>query len=211
MLDKKLIEAAESGDWSEIDLSNITKEMLSETDDHGRNIFHIATVNWQLDKVPRDLWDNELLIKTDNSESSVLHLAAKRSQLRLIPKELFTKENLLKPDTYGWTVLAHISSHYPLTMLPKEFLTREHLKKTSCLTITARNLCVSRDETFKEILHKNIKTILSTLTKKDLQEGIDNCHDDDIKPTMIGYINKELNKRKLIERIKEDSLNQTAI
>jgi hypothetical protein len=211
VLDKQLIEAAESGNWSQIDLSNITKEMISETDDHGRNIFHIATVNWQLDTVPKDLWDNDLLIKTDNSESSVIHLAAKRCQLRLIPEELFTKENLLKPDIYGWTALAHISSHYPLTILPKELLTRENLKKTSCLTITARNLCVSKDETFKEILHKNIKIILSKLNKADLQEGIKNYHDADVKPTIVEYINKELNKKRIIERLKKDNLNQAII
>ena len=206
MLNKGLIEAAETGDWSKIDLSKITKEMVSEIEEKdNRNIFHIAAANWHLDKIPKSLWDNELLLKTDKSASTVLHLAILRQQLNDIPKELLTKENLIKRNSNGWTVLAHIGTNYSLRVLPEELLTEEILthNNSCCLALILRNLQISRDDGLKELLNDNIKIILTRLSKEGLKSSLENCSDKDVKPQMITYITKELTKRNLIEKVKD--------
>jgi hypothetical protein len=211
MLDQKLMEAAESGDWSKVTLSKITKEMISETEkEYNRNIFHLASTSWQLDKIPKELWDNNLLLAPDKSSSTVLHLATTREQLHLIPKELLTEKNLLKCNSSGWNTLAYISSHYPLSILPNEILTEKNLthRSSCCLTLVIRSLQLSRDDKFKELLNNNINIILSKLSKERIEKIVKNCQDDEIKPQMKEYTQKELRKRNLMEQVNQTNCIQ---
>lgn len=206
MLNEKLITAATTGDWSKIDISSITEDVLKESDaELKRNIFHIAAVSEKLDKIPKDLWDNDLLLKTDIHQNTVLHLATSKEQFHLIPKEIINQKTILKRNCMGWSVLAHVAIHSPLTILPKHLLTEENFaqKGSCCLGYTMRFL--GSDYKDQKMLKNNIRIIISTLSENELKQQLENCHEKEIIPKMKEYIDKELNKRKILSKIKTNN------
>jgi ankyrin repeat protein len=136
--------------WEAIENSNLEKytpKQIKEgmlQDKHGWNLYHKASQNGHLDKIPKELLTAENLLKHDNRGWTCLPYAALNGHLDKIPKELLTAENLLKPNNYGYTCLHYAAMHGQLAEIPKELLTVENLLKTdtegrTCLQYAARN------------------------------------------------------------------------
>jgi hypothetical protein len=201
MISYKLKAAAISGSWEEIDLSAITKEMLSkDTNSSNKTIFHYAAESRKLEKVPKCLWFNDLFLKRDKWDDTVLHIAAySKKGFHLIPKELLTKENLLdKRNIYNYTVLGILAKNQPLTILPKELLGNLRPALGRCLAIAIESLVASKDmEPEREkIVKGNINYILSKLNKQELNESLKAYEERDLIPEIKDYIKKRLIREK---------------
>jgi len=203
-MDEKLKSAATTGNWKEIDLSTITKEMLSKnTSTSNKTIFHYATESDKLEKVPKCLWSNDLFLKTDKWDNTVLHLAAYSSKdFQLIPKELLTEENLIsKRNIYNYTVLGTLAKHQPLTILPKKLLDNLRPALGRCLTIAIESLVASKDmdPKRKKIVKENINYILSGLSKEELNKSLEAYEERDLIPEIKEYIAKRLIRENISE------------
>jgi hypothetical protein len=211
MPDQRIRSAAVLGKWDKIDISTVTKEMLSQQDrGRKRNAFHNAAANKKLDKVPKSLWHHDLFLKTDDQANTVLHLAASNKQFEIIPRELLTNKTLTKKNCYGASVLLLVTKHSPLTIIPDHLLTGENLitGNVCCFTEAVwlvdgkKKWEVSEEE--KKMYKKNLNIILSKLSEKEMKDCLKNCHDKDLVKKMEVHVDNELHKRKLLSKLKDN-------
>jgi hypothetical protein len=207
---KDLWLAAKHGDWSKIEISQVTKKMLDSRSDWGNSIFHYAAGQNLLHKIPKEFLTHDIWLKTNKRSETVLHYTAQEKEFHLVPNKVLTENNLLLEDIYQWTVLDYVCENQSLTYIPKKALTDKSLGNVDRQWGSSLNILISKlvDQTPNtkesnnfEILFNNIKIVLSVLSNKSLKKHLHkkstpespNCEN------MKSLINKELFKRELTQ------------
>jgi hypothetical protein len=181
MYNKSLENAASSGNWENINISTITHEMLAKRDDKANSLSHIATKNGMLNKIPKELMTDDIWLQENKVGNSVMHLAAAKNEFHLVPKHLITEDNLLTINNRGLTIMDVLSTNMDINALPKELLSDRTLGRTDgeegpslqkvISAMTYAKILLLNDRL--KMLERNLKTILSFLSTKNLKEHLE--------------------------------------
>jgi hypothetical protein len=169
--------AAKYGKWESVDISKVTIKMVNnDSYANPANLLHIAAIHGKLSHVPKHLLNNEGLLLRTELEESVLHIAAREGEFDNIPEELITEENLLKENHEGNSVFHFLAIGDNLERLPKNLRTKKNFLIDNNTGKSPLNCAASlleslkkEDQDYKRV-KKNIKTILVTLKKEDLDD-----------------------------------------
>jgi hypothetical protein len=196
MLNKKLENATRTGDWSQINTSKLTEEMLTQLGELGGTIFHIAADHETLHKIPQKLLNQNIWLQTNDVQDTVIHLASKNNGLDLVPKNLLTEDVLNMKDIQEFSILDYICLYQPLKNIqnafPKGALSDKTLGDTnkpwgSCLYLLTSKIIneevLKKNKIPKTLKHDkhsldpenltdNIKIILSILTTNNLKKHL---------------------------------------
>jgi ankyrin repeat protein len=169
-----VIIASKTGNWSEINTSEISLDLVNHLSYEGGNLLHNAAREGQLKNFPKCLLNKEGLLTKDEMGNTVLHIAAKFDELDVIPKSLMTLENLEHPNKEGNTVFHYATTRGSLWELPQDLLTDRTLSLTnnkgkSSLDSAMDAFYPNRKTLRTEIMKKTIKLILKNLGDSRLQ------------------------------------------
>jgi len=190
----------------------------------GATYLHFAAMTGALHKVPKELWADKLGLK-DSRGANVLYWAGQgklenfpatkenirlatepnncgetalhQAQLCKLPPEYLTEESLSLQDNKGNTPLhtsawTNSTTYLPIRYLNEKLLSIENHKKETPLCMILTRYQNQRDE-------RNLINILKILSKETLS-GVRGLH---IKQEALELVVKELNTRKILEKIRK--------
>lgn len=174
----KLIIAAKTGYWGEIDMSKTTPQMINNFYYEGKNPLHLAALEGQLKKVPEEFLTKKGLEALDSKKNSVLHLAAQSQELHVIPKKLLTEENLEKENIGGNTVIHYAAMRGGLKYIPENLLTDRSISLTNnsgknSLDYALEQWHPSRKDSLNKSIKKGIDLMISKLGNERLKNYIE--------------------------------------
>lgn len=215
MKNKLLEYAALSGDWGVVK-NKLTLEDLKVFRKDGENLLETLGANDNILKLPKELIGEDGLLYTDKELTiRLIQLVAEKGSLSIIPKKYLTQENLsAKHTTFGYTTFHYAARHGCLNAIPPYFLSERNLmdKANNDQTplelavgmVIALRKCKDTDVINKVKKVKNgINIILNNIRDKTLQVIKTWYVDKEI----LGYINKEISKRKIIKAIQSEEKN----
>lgn len=218
----ELVKMASQGLWENIDLSQITPQMLEKLyiAPSGRKmtLVAIAADSGKLHLFPKEFITVGSLTQPDSMGESALHFAGIRGQLKHIPKSLLTKDTLVtrRGNREGTLPLHYAILHGNLDQIPKEVLTPEVLSAENNhgfapIDFAIFSIKATGDEEFyvEEDYKKSLRQIRFILSRLDfitlelyLQRPTKNSYDKDMR----AFVEKELLARKLKKAIPIEGL-----
>jgi ankyrin repeat protein len=170
--------AAETGDWGEIDMREVTPELINSIRYAEGNLLHIAAGAKKLNHFPKNLITKESMLSGDIHNSSVLHIAAGNNELHVIPKELLTQENLEKQNNGGNTVFHYAAMRGCLKYIPEELLTDrtislENNSGRNSLDYALEQWQPNKEDSLNKSIKKGIDLMISKLGNERLKNYIE--------------------------------------
>ena len=209
--------AARSGYWGEVDMTKTTPQMINDFYYEGKTPLHLAALEGQLKKVPKEFLTKEGLLALDSKKNSVLHLAAQSQELHIIPKELLTEENLEKQNIGGNTVIHYAAMRGCLKYIPKEYLTDRSISLVNnsgknSLDYAFEQYHPSRKDSLNKSIKKGIDLMISKLGNERLKNYIErsNISIKEYKRILKGMGTRE-GKEGSIEGMNKQILRKTLV
>jgi ankyrin repeat protein len=152
--------------------------MINDFYYEGKNPLHLAALEGQLKKVPKEFLTKEGLEALDSKKNSVLHLAAQSQELHVIPKKLLTEENLEKENIGGNTVFHYAAMRGCLRYIPKDLLTDRSISLVNnsgknSLDYALEQWHPNRKDSLNKSIKKGIDLMISKLGNERLKNYIE--------------------------------------
>jgi hypothetical protein len=212
-----LKEAVITGDWSKINVSQITLDEFMEIDRIGKSYIYHAKTNKTLHKFPKELiGESGIIWKHPVMKQYTLLGLASESNISLAPQKLITNESLVEKNDQGTTLLHYIACFDSIKNIDQELLTNKELMVRNGYDSTPLEVASQQLKKFLnsrispkpkenikkiEILKENINLILKKLSLEDLESK-------DWDEEALPYIKPELLRKTVIQKLenKEETL-----
>jgi hypothetical protein len=210
-----LKEAVITGDWSKVDISQITLKEFMKLDEDGKSHIYHARTHGTLHKFPKEvigetgiIWNHPVMKKY-----TLLGLASE-GKISLAPEKLITKETLVEKNDQGTTLLHYIACFDSIKNIDQGLLSSGCLMVQNSYDSTPLEVASQQLRKFLESpispkpkgttesikrVKENIALILKNLSLKDLESK---KWDEEALP----YIKPEVIKRKIIQEIKSGGM-----
>jgi hypothetical protein len=211
-----LKEAVITGDWSKINVSQITLDEFMEIDRIGKSYIYHAKTNKTLHKFPKELiGESGIIWKHPVMKQYTLLGLASEGKINLAPQKLITNESLVEKNDQGTTLLHYIACFDSMKSIDQRLLSSNSLMTQNSYNSTPLEVASQQlrkflkspispkhYETIESIkrLKENINLILKNLDLKDLESR---TWDQEALP----YIKPELTKRKIMQGIRSRDKN----
>jgi ankyrin repeat protein len=118
--------------FNKIPIEILSQEFLLNTKDlHGRNSYHLAVMQDQLQEIPASWLNKESLASADENGNTVLHTTAINAELNEIPSDILLENpELLDLENTSKQTVLHMAALYGcIDQIPEKLITTERLAK----------------------------------------------------------------------------------